>query len=100
MTFPSRFEGFGAPVLEAMARECPVIAADATALPEVVDEAGLMVSPDNSEQWSQAMIELLDDDNLRSILAKKGVERAAVFNWDHAANILEGSYRHALETTL
>lgn len=100
MTFPSRFEGFGAPVLEAMARECPVIAADATALPEVVDEAGLMVSPDNPEQWSQAMSEILDDENLRSILVKKGLERAASFTWDRSADILENSYRHALETTL
>jgi glycosyltransferase involved in cell wall biosynthesis len=77
-----------------------VIAADATALPEVVAEAGLMVSPDNAEQWAQAMSEILDDENLRSILVKKGLERAAQFTWDRSADILENSYRHALETTL
>lgn len=100
MTFPSRFEGFGAPVLEAMARGCPVIAADATALPEVVEEHGCLVSPDNSDHWAQAMAEVLDDTELRNRLAKSGLERAREFTWTRSADILEEAYRHALETTL
>jgi glycosyltransferase involved in cell wall biosynthesis len=100
MCFPSRFEGFGAPVLEAMSRECPVIAADATALPEVVGESGLLVSPDNADGWAQEMIELLEDTGARDRLGKAGLERSNEFTWTHAADILEDSYNHALETTL
>lgn len=100
LTFPSRFEGFGAPVLEAMARECPVIASDATALPEVVQDAGCLVSPDNAEVWAQAMAELLEDDAGREALAKTGLERAKFFTWNRSADILEDAYLHALETTL
>jgi len=100
VTFPSRFEGFGAPVLEAMSRGCPVIAADATALPEVVGEAGTLVSPDNAGQWTQAMSDLVDDADLRVIFAKAGEERAREYGWANSAAILEDSYRHALGTTL
>ncbi len=98
--FPSRFEGFGAPVLEAMSRGCPVIAADATALPEVVGDAGVLVSPDNADEWGHAMSDMLDDPELRERLTKLGLERARELTWSKSAEILEASYRHALETTL
>ena len=100
LVFPSRFEGFGAPVLEAMTRDCPVIAADATALPEVVQEAGLLVSPDNPDEWANAMGDVLEDRELRTRLIKAGGERASEFNWGHSADILEDAYLHVLETTL
>lgn len=100
LVFPSHFEGFGAPALEAMARRCPVIAADATAIPEVVSDAGLLVSPDNAEHWCQAMADVLEDEELRTRLSKAGSERAAEFEWGRSAAILEDAYRHALETTL
>lgn len=100
LTFPSRFEGFGAPVLEAMARRCPVIAADATALPEVVKEAGRLVSPDNPDQWFQAMCDLLENDDERLRLQEAGVERAREYTWERSADILEDAYRLVLGTTL
>ncbi len=100
VTFASRFEGFGAPVLEAMARGCPVIASNATALPEVVAVAGRLVSPDNPEDWCNAMCHLLEDETQRSILIKLGAERAKDFAWTRSAQILEDSYDYALETTL
>jgi glycosyltransferase involved in cell wall biosynthesis len=100
VTFASRFEGFGAPVLEAMARGCPVIGSNATAIPEVVAEAGRLVSPDNPEEWCVAMCNLLEDDDQREMLKKLGCERATDFDWTHSAQILEQSYQHALETTL
>jgi alpha-1,3-rhamnosyl/mannosyltransferase len=100
LTFPSRFEGFGAPVLEAMSRSCPVIAADATALPEVVGDAGMLISPDNSDDWAFAMTGLLEDEGARTRWSAAGIERAREFNWGRSADILEDAYRHALETTL
>ena len=100
LTFPSRFEGFGAPVLEAMARRCPVIAADATALPEVVKDAGRLVSPDNPDQWCQAMCDLLDNEDERLRLQDAGAEQARDYTWERSADILEDSYRLVLGTTL
>lgn len=100
MTFPSRFEGFGAPVLEAMSRGCPVLAADATSIPEVVGEGGVLLSPDNVEDWSRTMSDLLEDDEMRSRLAKAGGERAKDFSWTASADVLEEAYLHVLETTL
>jgi glycosyltransferase involved in cell wall biosynthesis len=100
LTFPSRFEGFGAPVLEAMAKRCPVIAANATALPEVVGDAGVLLSPDNAEQWAEAMTAVLVDRSRREELVRSGIERAGQFTWSHSADVLEEAYRHALATTL
>jgi glycosyltransferase involved in cell wall biosynthesis len=100
LTFPSRFEGFGAPVLEAMSRGCAVVAANATALPEVVGEAGILISPDNPEEWCQSMQELLEDEKRRENLAKAGRERSRGFTWESAADTLEDVYRTALETAL
>ncbi|MEA2451799.1 MAG: hypothetical protein QOG04_509 [Actinomycetota bacterium] len=100
LTFPSRFEGFGAPVLEAMARRCPVIAADATALPEVVQDAGRLVSPDNPAEWFQTMCELLENEDERTRLIEAGLERAREYTWERSADILEDSYRLVLGTTL
>lgn len=100
VTFASRFEGFGAPVLEAMARGCPVVASNATAIPEVVANAGRLVSPDNAEDWCNAMCHLLEDDGQRQMWAKLGLERAKDFAWTRSAEILEDSYSYALETTL
>jgi glycosyltransferase involved in cell wall biosynthesis len=100
LVFPSRFEGFGAPILEAWTRGCPVIAADATALPEIVGDAGYLISPDNPEEWANAMWDLLEDSDLRLIYARAGAERARKFGWAGSADILEDAYRHALQTTL
>jgi glycosyltransferase involved in cell wall biosynthesis len=100
MAFPSKFEGFGAPILEAMARGCPVIAADATAIPEVVGTAGRLLSPDNAAEWFRAMCDLLETPEERQSLIKAGIERAAEFDWTRSAGILDDSYRFVLETTL
>ncbi|MDQ3645700.1 MAG: glycosyltransferase family 4 protein [Actinomycetota bacterium] len=100
LAFPSRFEGFGAPVLEAMSRSCPVIAANSTALPEVVGDAGVLVSPDNPDHWADAMSELLQEEETRAHFAKVGRERARSFTWKRAADVLEEAYLYALDTTL
>jgi glycosyltransferase involved in cell wall biosynthesis len=100
LTFPSRFEGFGAPVLEAMGRGCPVIASNIAAVPEVVGDAGILLSPDNPDEWARAMRALMHDDHERARLATAGLQRSRRFTWTQSADVLEDSYRHALETTL
>ncbi|CAN5802968.1 glycosyltransferase family 1 protein [soil metagenome] len=97
LTFPSRFEGFVAPVLEAMSRGCPVLAADATALPEVVGDAGLLLPPDDSEEWCRAMIAVLDDAERRRRAGSAGLARAAEFGWGRAAGALLNAYRTAFD---
>ncbi len=95
LTFPSLYEGFGLPVLEAMSRDCPVIAADATALPEVVQDAGLLVPPSDPDRWSSAMAQVLDDELLRVRLVAAGRERARHYDWAQSALALAEVYRRA-----
>lgn len=83
--YPSYYEGFGLPPLEAMMAGTPVIAGSGSALEEVVGEAGLMVSPFDEEGMSEAMKNLILDPQLRRQLSQKGQERARPFTWQKAA---------------
>ncbi|RZA15260.1 MAG: glycosyltransferase, partial [Proteobacteria bacterium] len=96
---PSKYEGFGLPALEAMAAGCPVIAADATALPEVVGNAAMRLSPNDSNSWKDATQRLLRDEVLRRELIELGRERAARFTWDTCSRHTAGAYRRALNTS-
>lgn len=89
LTFASRFEGFGLPVLEAMVRGCPVLAARATALPEVVGSAGILLAPDDPQEWAQAMESMITDPQRRQALVDAGRRWAASFSWTDAAGTLE-----------
>ncbi len=95
LTFPSTYEGFGIPVLEAMSRHCPVIASDATALPEVVGSAGVLVAPYDVDGWAAGMAELLGDPARRARLADLGYERAGEFTWDRSVRALATAYEVA-----
>jgi glycosyltransferase involved in cell wall biosynthesis len=81
LVFPSLYEGFGLPVLEAMACGCPVIYSNVTSLPEVAGEAALFVGAKDEEAIARAMRRIVEDDNLRQSLSQKGVQRAALFDW-------------------
>jgi len=81
LVFPSLYEGFGLPVLEAMACGCPVICSNVTSLPEVAGKAALFVEPKDEEAIAEAIRRIVEDDNLRQSLAQKGVQRAALFDW-------------------
>jgi glycosyltransferase involved in cell wall biosynthesis len=83
--FPSLYEGFGMPVLEAMACGAPVVSSNASSLPEVVGDAALLVDPRDPEAWARAMTRVLDDANLREDLRRKGALRVKAFSWEQSA---------------
>lgn len=83
--YPSLYEGFGLPVLEAMACGKAVITSNVSSLPEIVDNVGLLVNPYNAEELYQAMARLIEDASLREDFGKRGLERSKVFSWDKLA---------------
>lgn len=91
--YPSLWEGFGLPLLEAMACGTPVIAANRSALPEVVGQAGLLVDPEDTTAIAGAMVKVLEDAGLRQQLAAAGRARAALFTWERMAGQLIDLYQ-------
>lgn len=83
--YPSLYEGFGLPPLEAMACGCPVITSNTSSLPEVVGDAGVMVNPYDVDELTNKMYEVLTDEGLKKELSKKGLERAKLFSWRKTA---------------
>lgn len=83
--FPSIYEGFGLPVLEAMACGAPVITSDRSAMPESAGDAATLVDPDDHDALGDALTALLDDPAARDELSRRGRERAAAFGWDVSA---------------
>lgn len=82
--FPSLDEGFGMPVLEAMAHGVPVVTSNCSALPEVAGDAAALVDPLDTEAIGEALSRLASDDSLRDDLARRGLERARMFTWESA----------------
>jgi glycosyltransferase involved in cell wall biosynthesis len=93
--YPSLYEGFGLPPLEAMACGVPVIASDVSSLPEVVGDAGIMVPPTDTDALTDALHRVLFDAALRAELAQRGLARASRFSWAEAARQTVATYRLA-----
>ncbi len=97
MVFPSLFEGYGFPVVEAMALGCPVVCSNTASLPELVGDAGILFDPMNIEEMAEVICKVLRDATLRQELAAKGKERARLFAGDKIAAATVAVYRRALE---
>ncbi|MEN8151663.1 MAG: glycosyltransferase family 1 protein [Planctomycetota bacterium] len=95
LVMPSRWEGFGLPVLEAFAAGTPVIASDAGALPEVAGDAALLAPPEDEAAWADALVRVAEDDDLADRLSERGVGRAGEFTWERTARETLEVYRDA-----
>jgi glycosyltransferase involved in cell wall biosynthesis len=87
LIYPSRYEGFGYPPLEAMAQGCPVITTNVSSIPEVCGDAALYVKPDNDEELSHAISKIDRNTELRNTLRIRSLEQATKFSWDNSARI-------------
>jgi alpha-1,3-rhamnosyl/mannosyltransferase len=99
LAYPSRYEGFGLPLLEAMACGTPVIAARTSSIPEVVGEAGDLLDPDDEAGWIAAIERVLDDAAHRARLRDAGLRRAAEFSWRRTAEETARVYRAVLNAS-
>jgi glycosyltransferase involved in cell wall biosynthesis len=93
--YPSFFEGFGLPVLEAMQCGTPVIAGNRTSIPEVVGDAGLLVDPFDQNALARALAQVIDDSDLAAELRVKGLARAKQFSWHETARLTLKAYEQA-----
>jgi glycosyltransferase involved in cell wall biosynthesis len=107
--FPSLYEGFGLPPLEAMQCGAPVVCSNATSLPEVVGDAAISLDPDDTSAWVEAMERFLADDNLKATMQARGLQQAAHFTWRKTARetlaayeevAAQGRYRKQLNSQL
>jgi glycosyltransferase involved in cell wall biosynthesis len=96
--YPSLYEGFGLPPLEAMNCGAPVITSNLTSIPEVVKDAGILINPYNENELSSAILTLLNSENLQNEYRKRGLQRAQNFSWSKTAEKTLEVYKKVYET--
>lgn len=96
--YPSLYEGFGLPPLEAMQCGTPVIASNTSSLPEVVGEAGILIDPTNKDELHHAMWELMNDKQLRKELSQRAIARASQFTWEKSVDKTIEVYKMAVDS--
>ncbi len=96
LIFPSLFEGFGLPVVEAMACGCPVITSTRGSLGEILGNAALIVDPENIDQMSEAMVTMEKDCSSRFSFIEKGLERSRHFSWNESADRIVSVFKSAV----
>jgi glycosyltransferase involved in cell wall biosynthesis len=94
LIYPSKNEGFGLPLIQAMACGLPVVAAKTTAIPEVVGDSGVLHNVDDIEGMAKSCVEILQDENKQQELTAKGLERAKSFSWEQAAKKVNKIYEN------
>jgi glycosyltransferase involved in cell wall biosynthesis len=93
LVYPSLYEGFGLPLIEAMACGTPVVASRVTSIPEVVGDGGMLLDPTDTNAWTMAMLEVATDEHVRARLRAAGLRRAAEFTWERTARLTLEAYR-------
>ena len=96
LVYPSLYEGFGLPLIEAMASGTPVLASHEASIPEVLGGAGLLLDPHDVSAWRDAIIRVVNDESLRDDLRARGLARAATFTWQRTARLTLEVYREAI----
>jgi glycosyltransferase involved in cell wall biosynthesis len=96
LTYVSYFEGFGIPIIEAFKMEIPVITSSVTSMPEIAQDAALLVDPFNPNEIAEAMLRIASDEKLCELLIEKGKQRSQQFSWDKTAANLWKSLEHIL----
>jgi glycosyltransferase involved in cell wall biosynthesis len=96
LAYPSLYEGFGLPLVEAMACGAPVIASNVASMPEVLGDAGVLIHPTDTAAWTHTIVDLLNDSETRERLRAAGVRRAGEFTWERTARLTLDVYRRSV----
>lgn len=96
LVYPSVYEGFGLPPLEGMASAVPVISSNVSSIPEVVGDAGILIDPANEVELANAIEELIDDQQLRGLYSKKGLQKSRNFTWSNCVEKTVNAYQKVI----
>ena len=94
--YPSIYEGFGMPVLEAMQCGCPVITSNVSSLPEVIGSAGIQINPENNSELIEAYEKMYFDKNFKEKCAQESLKQASKFSWEKCVNIITDEIEKSL----